>query len=339
MRRQDVAATAVGAVAPVNTVAPVASGAVSIGGTLSCTTGTWTGIPTPTFTYQWRRDGVNIASATNSTYTPVAADLTPTADGQAVGPAITCRVTATSVAGVVTADSNTLNYAPTTSLTTRLKGWWRGDLGYSAGTLLDKSGGTFDLTQATAGRRPGTRTVNGKTALDFDGTDDRLASSVDVNTVMGAVGHFEAWVVFNADALAAVTGFNTPNLMGQDTNNNWNLGAGSAALYADVVDNGSITRAANTANAPATGTTYRARMFWDGTNLNVKLGSGATAQTAAASLLAALFTGNKLLLGWNASQNAFFDGAWCEGFLIAGDMTASERADLDAWCLRWGAQV
>lgn len=87
------------AVPPSNSVAPVASGTARIGQTLSCTTGTWTGDATITYTYQWQRAGVNIGGATSSSYVLV------TADG---GQAIRCRVTGTNAAGNSTASSNTL---------------------------------------------------------------------------------------------------------------------------------------------------------------------------------------------------------------------------------------
>ena len=87
------------ATAPVNTVAPVISGTAVVGQTLSSTTGTWTGAPTPTYTYQWKRNGSNIVSATSSTYTLVQADATFS---------VTCEVTATNIAGVASATSNAL---------------------------------------------------------------------------------------------------------------------------------------------------------------------------------------------------------------------------------------
>ena len=86
-------------VAPVNTVAPVISGTPTVGQTLSSTTGTWTGNPAPTYTYQWKRNGSNIISATSSTYTLVQADATF---------AITCAVTGTNVVGQAEATSNSL---------------------------------------------------------------------------------------------------------------------------------------------------------------------------------------------------------------------------------------
>jgi hypothetical protein len=82
---------------PVNTVAPVVSGTATVGQTLSTTSGTWIGAPTPTFTYQWQRNGSNIGSATSTTYTVQFVD---------VGTTIRCVVTATNTLGVVSANSN-----------------------------------------------------------------------------------------------------------------------------------------------------------------------------------------------------------------------------------------
>ena len=85
---------------PANTAAPVASGTLTVGSTLSCTTGTWTN--SPTYTYQWQRGGANISGATSSTYVTVSAD-----GGTSVG----CLVTATNASGSASAASNTLAIA------------------------------------------------------------------------------------------------------------------------------------------------------------------------------------------------------------------------------------
>ena len=84
---------------PANTVAPVISGTPTVGQTLSSTTGTWTGNPTPTYTYQWKRGVSNISGATSSTYILVQEDATF---------AVTCEVTATNVLGSANATSNSL---------------------------------------------------------------------------------------------------------------------------------------------------------------------------------------------------------------------------------------
>jgi virginiamycin B lyase len=74
------------AVAPVNTAPPTitdqtSAGVFKVGDELVATTGTWTGSPTPTYTYQWQlceADGsncTNIVGATNETYTVADADV------------------------------------------------------------------------------------------------------------------------------------------------------------------------------------------------------------------------------------------------------------------------
>lgn len=80
----------------VNTVAPAITGTAQVGATLTVSNGTWKGY-SPTFTYQWKKDGVNIAGATNNTYVPVAGD---------VGGVLTAVVTATNNTGSVSATSN-----------------------------------------------------------------------------------------------------------------------------------------------------------------------------------------------------------------------------------------
>jgi len=86
--------------------APVASGTAQVGQTLSTTNGSWQGVATITFGYQWRRDTVDITSATSSTYALVAADYSTDVD---------CVVTATNSLGNANTDSNDIaNIAGTT---------------------------------------------------------------------------------------------------------------------------------------------------------------------------------------------------------------------------------
>lgn len=105
------ASNAVGTIvepAPTNSVAPTISGSAAQGSTLTCNSnGAWAHMAGngPTYTYQWTRAGVNIASATASTYQTVNAD---------VGSAIGVKVTAHNDGGTATqASSNTVT--PTTA--------------------------------------------------------------------------------------------------------------------------------------------------------------------------------------------------------------------------------
>jgi hypothetical protein len=81
---------------PINTVLPVITGNVYVGNTLTSSTGTWSGNPTPTYTYQWQKDSINIGGATNSSYTIQASDE---------GSVLRCVVTATNTAGSTSAAS------------------------------------------------------------------------------------------------------------------------------------------------------------------------------------------------------------------------------------------
>lgn len=96
-------ATAIVGDAPANTAAPVASGTLDVGDTVSVTDGTWTGTPTPTLTYQWQvsdgEDWQDIESATSS-------DLELVVDF--VGEDVRCVVTGTNSIGSDTATSNPL---------------------------------------------------------------------------------------------------------------------------------------------------------------------------------------------------------------------------------------
>ena len=73
---------------PVNSVLPAITGTTTVGQTLTCTSGTWS--KSPSYAYQWRRDGVAISGATANTRVLAAPDA---------GAAMSCTVTATN-AGV-----------------------------------------------------------------------------------------------------------------------------------------------------------------------------------------------------------------------------------------------
>jgi len=81
---------------PVNTGAPQVAGTPAVGSILSCSAGSWSGTPAPTFAYQWLREGAAITGATSSSYTVQSADQ---------GHGLVCEVTASNSAGKTSADS------------------------------------------------------------------------------------------------------------------------------------------------------------------------------------------------------------------------------------------
>lgn len=171
---------------PVNTVAPVASGYVYYSTTLSVTTGTWTSATTPTYTYQWKRNGSDIGGATSSTYNVVAAD-----EGQS----ITCAVTATNTAGAGSpATSNALTSWLPNSLTMSL--WLDANYtpsinsGSPANTdpitaWVDRSPNAVTYSQATSGKRPtyATNQQNGRPAISFSNASQQNLTETTINTV------------------------------------------------------------------------------------------------------------------------------------------------------------
>jgi hypothetical protein len=70
----------------------------ALGDTLTCSTGTWTGHPTPTFTFGWTRDGAFISGSYSSSYVVAPADA---------GTTLRCQVTASNVGGDVTVTTTT----------------------------------------------------------------------------------------------------------------------------------------------------------------------------------------------------------------------------------------
>lgn len=81
--------------APVNTVLPVVTGdgTPAVGEQLTTTNGTWTGTPTPTFTYKWFIGAVEQVGQTLNTFTPGSAGN------------VTVQVTGTNSQGSATATS------------------------------------------------------------------------------------------------------------------------------------------------------------------------------------------------------------------------------------------
>jgi hypothetical protein len=81
---------------PLNTVVPEISGNSNAGSTLTVSNGTWSGIPTPTLSYQWY-SGTNTVGQNSNTYVTQAGDI---------GNNITCKVTGTNTRGSITVTSS-----------------------------------------------------------------------------------------------------------------------------------------------------------------------------------------------------------------------------------------
>lgn len=78
-------------VAPYVTAIPAITGTATVGQTLTCSTGTWSGDATITYTYDWYANNIKIPGAAAGTFVLTSTQL---------GKRITARVTATNLAGI-----------------------------------------------------------------------------------------------------------------------------------------------------------------------------------------------------------------------------------------------
>jgi phosphodiesterase/alkaline phosphatase D-like protein len=93
---------AAGGSLPINIVPPALTGSPAVGEQLTCSTGTWSGTPSPTYSYHWLLENVDIPGANSSQY------VVPSADG---GLSLACEVTGKNVEGSSSASSVLLHVA------------------------------------------------------------------------------------------------------------------------------------------------------------------------------------------------------------------------------------
>jgi hypothetical protein len=173
--------------APVNTTAPSIVGTATTGSTLTCTTGTWTGVPSPTYSYRWQRNGANITGAIAAAYVLQVAD-----EGQT----IRCVVTAANSQGTASANSNTVTpTAPGTPYADSVL--LKGPIGYwRLANLTDSSGNALTLTSAGSPTDEAslilTEPSNG--AKGFAGSPDQLSRASQSILNPGAALTLVAWV-------------------------------------------------------------------------------------------------------------------------------------------------
>jgi hypothetical protein len=167
--------------APVNTVAPAISGSATVGSTLTTSNGTWTGTPTPTFAYQWQRVTTNISGATSSTYVVQLAD---------VGNTIRCVVTATNVAGSVSANTaNTASVPLPTVGSAVAGGFFAGQIGVSSVATHYLIVAPLSTGQSTLAWK-NTRTATPGADSDINGPQNTADMVADGNSTVYPCAHF-----------------------------------------------------------------------------------------------------------------------------------------------------
>ena len=166
---------------PVNDVLPIITGIPTLGNVLSVSDGTWTAFPSPSFTYQWRRNSLDIPGAINNTYTSVLAD---------VGQLVDCVVTADN--GVVApvneiAPGVTIEQAPTLGTAPSIAG------SNIVGGVLTRTASVWDgfpvPTITWVWRRDGAPIAGTANQPTYTTVNDDVGTSVDVqDTADNGVG-------------------------------------------------------------------------------------------------------------------------------------------------------
>jgi hypothetical protein len=197
----------------------------------------------------------------------------------------------------------------------------------------DLSGNAYHLSQSTSSKRPssGTRTLNSKNVIDFDGTNDLLTASTASNwTFLNDSGASTAFYVLVIDDNTDVSGFaDTGNFGSANIDyelyynsgfvhrvGNGNVGAGPV----ENVTNNTLTNAAHyfyVISDPNNGTAInRSIPFLDGVAAN-KNNVRTTTPSASAPALA-------LRIGGRSDDDLYaFNGAFAEIIFVSGIMSAT----------------
>ncbi len=186
-------------VAPFNTVAPIITGTAQEGQTVTCSTGTWTGTPTITYAYQWKRNGSSIIGANTSSYLLSVFD---------VGQSITCTVTATNSGGSSSATSNTIT--PISAFTGLLDIYTSASAAYSLRRLSTSYTGSLIRV----------RRSSDNTELNIGYDSNNVLDETALTTFVGAgSGFITTWYDQSGNANNAVqtTAANQPRIVNSGT--------------------------------------------------------------------------------------------------------------------------
>ena len=207
---------------------PSISGTGGVGNTLTISTGTYGNMQsskTPSYTYKWYRDGVEVAGQTASTYVQTYLDM---------GKTITAGVTTTNAYGslseIVTSGVST----PYSFVSSGLVAEYRGqDYNSGTGDWTDNTGVTGTAVQGTSGNRPGTVSVNGVNCPDFDGTDDWVTPPAAISTLMQATAFWQNCWKTDTPTASQTIGSGTSG----STGCNYDIGGTGDRIYARAGDN------------------------------------------------------------------------------------------------------
>ena len=313
---------------PINTVAPVISGLGYVGYSLSVSNGTWTGSPSPAYTYQWKRNGVDISGATSKTYSPVTADL---------GTTTTVTVIATNMLGSVSASAtgsagpNTAP-PPTIPIVDGLIGWW--DSSVTASLTLTGANVEGMVDQSGAGNHmgPGAITRPTYSATGFNTTKPGILFNNTTGTglvtadgfPMGTGNTLTMWYVGTMPTSGGTgRAVAYPKPGSNDWNNigSWGVGGGGTNVF--IIRNS--VQVTTTASASPAGHRFIATVNGSGLMTFYVDGVAAATGTAAGNWVSA----GKVGLGFQPSPSItdFWGGTIAEAGIATGFSDATAVAN------------
>ncbi|MEM8801042.1 MAG: Ig-like domain-containing protein [Pseudomonadota bacterium] len=314
---------------PVNLSIPTLTGTPLVNALLSASAGLWAydgASGTPVRSWQWRRDGADIASATNPTYTVQAAD-----DGRT----ISVVETQTDSGGARSAESASVTVAGASFSPgddPLLMSWYdAADAatltgGASVSAWADKAG-SATLTQSSGTRQPsnGTRSVNGLNALDFT-ADDWMSAAFSVPASGNLALHMAGELDSVNNAFAALLALDAAS-------NDMQLDALTTTQFDGRLNLAGVGPSVDLSGGPFSGPFVLSIVF-DRTGTGTAevfvgdVSRGSTTYTTSLDSAAALH------LMTNRSKNAGIDGAVCE-LVLTEDVT--NRASHHSYLAqKWG---
>ena len=328
-----------GNVAPVITGVPTISGTTGLGDVLTASPASVSGTPTPTRTWQWARNGLDISGETAITHTIVSADQ---------GTNLTVRQIETNVAGSANATSLATSipaaFTPADIFQASENGFW-GEVTASelwqdtarttpvttdgqtvASWRLNTAAGVVYAEQATAGSRPTYRVSGGIEWLDFDGGDSLVTASTLAN-----VANYQCFVAVRPSTVAA----GTRQIVSQDLVSASRRRAQYLRIDAATPQTICFVGGTATSDSGATLTanvdTVLSGIAISGTSLDMRV-AGSSNGTTAQSGTINTFT-DAVTIGRNAnSATEFFSGRLYGVILRSGpNLTAGEITNAEGW--------
>lgn len=210
--------------------------------------------------------------------------------------------------------------------TLSLTGWWRTDYAASPWTSTASAGASSGRTASEATNPPSVgAAINGYNPADFDGTNDKLSTTVlESDLFTASAGSFA--ILYYADTTDAANGTPTDDEA---------LFAGAGGYVMATVNNtGARVVLYDTGNKSiqlaggGAGAWHLLQAKWDGTNLKARLDSGAWTSLACGNMGDLTSTLN---IGCNHNATAFFDGRIAEIITAASTLSDATFDDLVAY--------